>query len=38
VHLRPGAYQLEIKQGDNTRYSEKIMVAAGKTIHISPGL
>jgi hypothetical protein len=38
MHLRPGTYQLEIKQGGATRYSEKVIVAAGKTIHINPGL
>lgn len=38
MHLRPGSYTIEIKQGGTTPYSGKIFVAAGKTIHIHPEL
>lgn len=38
MHLRAGTYKLEIKQGGVTKYSDQVMVAAGKTIHINPGL
>ena len=38
MHLRPGNYSLEIKEGGNTQYAGKIFVAAGKTIHIHPAL
>lgn len=38
MHLRPGNYKLEIKQGGATQYAETIYVTAGKTIHINPGL
>jgi hypothetical protein len=38
MHLRPGTYHIEIKEGGNTQYAENIFVTAGKTIHIHPGL
>ncbi len=38
MHLRSGSYKIEIKQGGVTKYSDQVMVAAGKTIHINPGL
>ena len=38
MHLRPGNYKIEIKQAGATQYSENILVTAGKTIHINPGL
>jgi hypothetical protein len=38
MHLRPGSYNIEIKQGAATPFSGKIFVAAGKTIHIHPEL
>ena len=38
MHLRPGNYKIEIKEGGNTMYAETIFVTAGKTIHINPGL
>src|ERR1039458_10260360 len=34
MHLRQGNYNIEIKEGGNTQYAEKIFVSAGKTIHI----
>ena len=38
MHLRSGNYKIEIKQGGVTKYSDQVMVAAGKTIHINPGM
>jgi hypothetical protein len=38
MHLRPGNYNIEIKEGGNSRYAEKIFVAAGKTVHLHPEL
>lgn len=38
MHLRPGAYNIEIKEAGNTRYAEKVYVVAGKTLHLHPEL
>ena len=38
MHLRPGSYNLEIKEGNTTQFAEKVYVAAGKTIHLHPTL
>jgi hypothetical protein len=34
MHLRPGSYNLEIKEAGTTQFAEKVYVAAGKTIHL----
>ena len=38
MHLRPGSYNIEIKEAGSTRYAEKIYVVAGKTLHLQPEL
>ena len=38
MHLRPGTYNIEIKEAGSTRYAEKIYVVAGKTLHLQPEL
>lgn len=38
LHLRPGNYNIEIREGGHTQFSEKVYVAAGKTLHLHPGL
>ena len=38
MHLRPGSYNLEIRENGQTPFSEKIYVAAGKTVHLHPEL
>jgi len=38
MHLHAGSYKIEIKQAGVTKYSDQVMVAAGNTIHINPGL
>lgn len=38
MHLRPGTYNLEIKEGGTTQFAQKLYVAAGKTIHLHPTL
>lgn len=38
MHLRPGNYNLEIKQAGQTRFAERIYVVAGKTLHLQPEL
>ncbi|HEY1754124.1 MAG TPA: PEGA domain-containing protein [Bryobacteraceae bacterium] len=38
MHLRPGNYNIEIREGGQTPFSEQVYVAAGKTIHLQPEL
>lgn len=38
MHLRPGTYNIEIRESGHTQYSEKVYVASGKTLHLHPGL
>jgi hypothetical protein len=38
MHLRPGSYKLEIREGGHTQYAETVYVVAGKTLHLHPEL
>jgi hypothetical protein len=38
MHLRPGSYNIEIKQAGATHYAERVYVVAGKTLKIHPEL
>jgi hypothetical protein len=38
MHLRQGDYNIEIRQGNQTLFSQKVYVTAGKTMHISPAI
>lgn len=38
MHLRPGAYNIEVHQGGRTAYAERVYVVVGKTIHLHPEL
>src|SRR5215471_17367721 len=38
MHLRQGSYNIEIREGGQTHFSQKVYVAAGKTIHLHPEL
>ena len=38
MHLRPGSYDFEIREGGRTQFAEKVYVAAGKTLHLRPEL
>jgi hypothetical protein len=38
MYLRPGSYNLDIREAGQTRYAEKIYVVAGKTLHLHPEL
>jgi hypothetical protein len=38
MHLRPGSYNVEIREGGTTHFSQRIFVAAGKTVHLHPEL
>src|SRR5215471_7845537 len=34
MHLRPGNYNIEIKEAGNTQYAERVYVVAGKTLKL----
>jgi hypothetical protein len=38
MHLRPGSYNMEIREAGRTQYAEKVYVVAGKTLHLHPEL
>jgi hypothetical protein len=38
MHLRPGSYNVEIREAGRTQYAEKVYVVAGKTLHLHPEL
>ena len=38
MHLRPGEYTLEIRENGQTPFSQKIYVAAGRTLKLHPEL
>ena len=38
MRLRPGTYNIEIREGGQTPFSERIYVVAGKTVHLHPEL
>lgn len=38
MHLRPGSYNIEIRENGQTPFAQQIYVAAGKTIHLQPEL
>jgi hypothetical protein len=38
MYLRPGSYNIEIREAGQTRYAERVYVVAGKTLHLRPEL
>jgi hypothetical protein len=38
MYLRPGSYNIEIREGGQTPFAEQVYVAGGKTIHLRPEL
>jgi hypothetical protein len=38
MRLRPGDYNIEIREGGQTPFAEKVYVVAGKTLHLHPEL
>ena len=38
MHLRPGSYNIEIRESGRAPYAEKVYVVAGKTLHLHPNL
>jgi hypothetical protein len=38
MYLRPGSYNIEIREAGRTPFAEKVYVVAGKTLHLHPEL
>ena len=38
MYLRPGSYNIEIREGNHTQFAQKVYVVAGKTLHLHPEL
>ena len=38
MHLRPGSYNIEIRELGVTKFVEQVYVVAGKTLHLHPQL
>jgi hypothetical protein len=38
MNLRPGSYDIEVRQSGQTAFDKKVYVAAGKTLHLKPEL
>ena len=38
MYLRPGNYNIEIREAGRTQFAERIYVVAGKTLHLHPEL
>ena len=38
MHLRPGSYNIEIREGGTTPFRQQVYVATGKTLHLHPEL
>jgi opacity protein-like surface antigen len=36
MHLRPGNYDVEVREQGRTQFDENVYVAAGKTLHLRP--
>ena len=36
MHLRPGAYNIEIRENGQTPFAQKVYVAVGQTLHCIP--
>jgi hypothetical protein len=38
MHLRPGTYNIEIRENGQVPFAQKVYVAAGRTLHLHPEL
>jgi hypothetical protein len=38
MHLRPGSYNIEIRELGQTKFAEQVYVVAGKTLHLAPAV
>jgi hypothetical protein len=36
MHLRPGSYDIEVREQGRTQLDQKVYIAAGKTLHLNP--
>jgi hypothetical protein len=38
MHLRPGNYNIEIRENGRTPFAQQVYVVAGRTLHLHPEL
>ena len=38
MYLRPGSYNIEIREGSRTQFAQRVYVVAGKKLHLHPEL
>jgi len=38
MYLRPGTYNIEIREAGSTKFTQRIFVVAGRTLHLRPTL
>jgi hypothetical protein len=38
MNLRPGSYDVEVRAPGRQQFDQKVYIAAGKTLHLSPEL
>lgn len=38
MHLRPGTYNIEVRQAGESTLNQQVFVAAGKTLHLHPAV
>ena len=38
MHLKPGSYDIEVRDQGRTELDQKVYIAAGKTLHLNPDL
>jgi hypothetical protein len=38
MHLRPGSYNIEIREAGVAKYKERVYIVPGKTLHLHPAL
>jgi len=38
MHLKPGTYDIEVRDSERTDFEQKVYIAAGKTLHLNPQL
>ena len=38
MYLRPGSYNIQIRENGQTPFAQQVYIAAGKTVHLHPEL
>lgn len=38
MHLRPGSYDIEVREQGRPQFDQKVYIAAGKTLHLNPDM